>query len=155
MQNESDGFTSIASILSGLPRISVIEILDWMHRYSRIFEPQLLRCLIDYEAGPLQALERLKEEVKFFPFERIIDRLHVSAELIPIKKAFDDMEQERAFELEQRKMQYEGMISRKAAIGKSIGFLPLQATFALYLMVPFAYMAVSQLGNLSGVTNGL
>lgn len=155
MQNESDGFTAIVSILAALPRISVIEILDWMHRYSRIFEPQLLRCLMDYEAGPLQALEQLKEEVKFVPLERVIDRLLVAAELIPVRKAFDDIENERAFELEQRKLQYEGMISRKVSIGKLIGFLPLQATFALYLMVPFAYMAVQQLGNLSGVTNGL
>lgn len=155
MQNESDGFTAIVSILAGLPRISVLEIIDWMHRYSRIFEPQLMRCLIDYEAGPLQALEKLKEEVKFLPLERIIDRLHVAAELIPIRKAFDDIEQERSFELEQRKLQYEAMIGRKISIGKLIGFLPLQATFALYLMVPFAYMAVSQLGDLNGVTGGL
>ncbi|CAH1207732.1 hypothetical protein PAECIP111893_02766 [Paenibacillus plantiphilus] len=155
MQNEADGFTAVVSILSGLPRISVIEILDWMHRYSHIFEPQLLRCLIDYEAGPWTALERLKEEVKFIALERIIDRLQVAAELIPIKKAFDDIEKERSFDLEQRKLQYEGMINRKISIGKMIGFLPLQATFALYLMVPFGYMAIQQLGDLAGVTGGL
>ncbi len=155
MQNETDGFTAIVSILAGLPRMSVIEILDWMHRYSRIFEPHLMRCLVDYESGPWQALERFKEEAKFLPLERIIDRLQASAELIPIKQAFDDIEQERAFDLEQRKLQYEQMIGKKVSIGKLIGFLPLQATFLLYLMVPFGYMAFNQLGDLSSLTGGL
>jgi hypothetical protein len=155
MQNEVDGLAGIVSILSAIPRISVNEMLDWMHRYSHIFEPQLLRCLIDYEAGPWQALERLKDETRFIPLERIIDRLQVAADLIPVKQAFEDIEQERSFELEQRKLKYEQMINRKVSIGKMIGFLPLQAAFLLYLMVPFGYMAFHQLGQLNEITSKL
>ncbi|WP_159887532.1 hypothetical protein [Paenibacillus puerhi] len=155
MQNEVDGFTAIVSMLSSIPRISVKEMLDWMHRYSIIFEPQLLRCVIDYEAGPSYALDNLRDETKFQPLERIIDRLQVAADLIPVKKAFEDIEQERIFELEQRKLKYEQMIKRKVSIGKFVGFLPLHATFALYLMIPFGYMAFQQLGELSSVTNNI
>jgi len=155
MQNEVDGFYSIVSMLSGIPRINVYEMLEWLHRYSYIFELQLLRSLMDYESGPWQALERLKEEVRFPSFERIIDRLQVSTELIPIRKAFDDIEQERGFAMEQRKLMYEQMVGRKASMGKLIGFLPLQATFVIYLLMPFGYMAFNQLGELSKIMGGI
>lgn len=153
MQNEVDGFNSIVMMLSKIERISVYEIIDWLHRYSYIFESQLLRCLLDYEAGAWQALERLKDECNFVPLERIVDRLQVAAELIPIKDAFDDMEQERAFAMDQRKLHYEIMVSRKSNLGKLIGFIPLQATFVMYLLVPFGYLAFTQLGELSVITN--
>ncbi|WP_166244086.1 hypothetical protein [Paenibacillus turpanensis] len=155
MQNEVDGFYSIVGMLSGMSRISVYEILEWMHRYSYIFEKQLFRCLMDYESGSWQALERLKDEVRFPPFERIIERLQVSTELIPIKKAFDDFEQERSFAMEQRKLMYEQMVNRKASIGKLVGFLPLQATFVVYLLVPFCFMAFQQLGELNKLTGSM
>ncbi|WP_152392580.1 hypothetical protein [Paenibacillus guangzhouensis] len=153
MQNEVDGYNSIVMMLSKIERISVFEMIDWLHRYSYIFESQLLRCLLEYEAGAWQALERLKDECNFVPLERIVDRLQVAAELIPIKDAFDDMEQERVFAMDQRKLHYEIMVSRKSTLGKLIGFLPLQATFVMYLLVPFGYLAFVQLGELNVVTN--
>ncbi|MDH6373863.1 hypothetical protein M2444_005706 [Paenibacillus sp. PastF-3] len=152
MQNEVDGFNTLSMMLSQFPNISVYEMIEWLHRYSYIFERQLLRCMLDYEAGGWSAIENLKEDARFVPLERLADRLQVAADLIPVKKAFDDMDAERAFAMDQRKEHYEKVISRKSTLGKMFGFLPMQATFTLYLLLPFVYMAFQQLGDLTVVT---
>lgn len=54
--------------------------------------------------------------------------------------------------MDQRKEHYEKVISRKSTLGKMFGFLPMQATFTLYLLLPFVYMAFQQLGDLTVVT---
>ncbi|WP_405109852.1 hypothetical protein MHH28_32135 [Paenibacillus sp. FSL K6-1217] len=152
MQNEVDGFNTLSMMLSQFPNISVYEMIEWLHRYSYIFERQLLRCMLDYEAGGWDAIDQLKEDARFVPLERLADRLQVAADLIPVKKAFDDMDAERAFAMDQRKEHYEKVISRKNTLGKMFGFLPMQATFTLYLLLPFVYMAFQQLGDLTVVT---
>lgn len=152
MQNEVDAFNTLSMMLSQFPNISVFEMVEWLHRYSYIFERQLLRCMLDYETGAWEALETLKEDARFVPLERLADRLQVAAELIPVKNAFDDMESERIFAMEQRKEHYERVITQKSTLGKIFGFLPLQATFTLYLLLPFVYMAFQQLGDLTVVT---
>ncbi|AIQ46199.1 hypothetical protein R70723_10105 [Paenibacillus sp. FSL R7-0273] len=152
MQNEVDAFNTLSMMLSQFPNISVYEIIEWLHRYSYIFERQLLRCMLDYEAGGWNAIEKLKEDARFVPLERLADRLQVAADLIPVKKAFDDMDAERTFAMDQRKEHYEKVISRKSTLGKMFGFLPMQATFTLYLLLPFVYMAFQQLGDLTVVT---
>ncbi|OXM15546.1 hypothetical protein [Paenibacillus herberti] len=153
MQNEVDGFNTLSMMLSQFPSISVYEIIEWLHRYSFIFRRPLLRCMLDYEAGSWQALEQLKEDARFVPLERLADRLQVAADLIPVQKAFDDMEAERAFAMEQRREHYERVISRKSTLGKLVGFLPIQATFTLYLLLPFVYMAFQQLNDLNVITS--
>ncbi|WP_338554571.1 hypothetical protein [Paenibacillus sp. KS-LC4] len=153
MQNEVDGFNTLSMMLSNFPNISVYEIIEWLHRYSYIFERQLLRCMLDYEAGAWGAIEQLKDDARFVPLERLADRLQVAADLIPVKEAFDDMEAERAFAMDQRKEHYEKTISTKSTLGKMFGFLPIQATFALYLLLPFAYMAFQQLSDLTILTS--
>ncbi|MRN53051.1 hypothetical protein [Paenibacillus monticola] len=152
MQNEVDGYNTLSMMLSQFPNMSVFEMIEWLHRYSYIFERQLLRCMLDYEAGAWNAIENLKEDARFVPLERLADRLQVAADLIPVKKAFDDMDAERAFAMDQRKEHYEKVISRKSTLGKIFGFLPMQATFTLYLLLPFVYMAFQQLGDLTVVT---
>lgn len=153
MQSEVDGFNTLAMMLSNFPSISVYEIIEWLHRYSSLFERQLLRCMLDYEVGAWEALENLKEDARFVPLERLADRLQVAADLIPIKNAFDDMEAERAFAMDQRKEHYEQTVSKKSTLGKMFGFLPIQATFMLYLLLPFCYMAFQQLNELTIVTS--
>jgi hypothetical protein len=155
MQNEVDGFYNIVMILSRIERITVYEILEWIHQYSYIFEKQLNRCLIDYEAGAWQALENLKDEARFVPLERLADRLQVASELIPIKKAFEDLRQERAFAMDERRLYYEKMLTNRKAIAEFIGLIPLGATVFLYLLIPFVYLAFEQLRDMIIITDSM
>ncbi|WP_128896795.1 hypothetical protein [Longirhabdus pacifica] len=155
MQNEVDSFTNIVMMLSKIDRISVYDLLEWLQRYSYIFEYPLLRCLLDYESGAWHALQKLKEEVKFTSMQQLIDRLQVAADLVPVREAFDDIEQERSFAIDQRKLHYEKMVSDRTHLGQLIGFIPLHATFILYLLIPFVYLAMEQLGDMTSITNQL
>ncbi|MCY9760611.1 hypothetical protein M5X06_00045 [Paenibacillus alvei] len=155
MQNEVDGFYTNVMMLARFPGINVYEIVEWLHRYSYIFQDQLLKCLLDYEAGAWDALERLKDDVHFVPLERLADRLQAAAELIPVKNAFDDMYVEREFAMDQRKEHNEKTINNKEVLGTMIGWLPMHATLLLYLGFPFGYLAFEQLGDLTIITSNL
>ncbi|NEZ44392.1 hypothetical protein [Paenibacillus alvei] len=155
MQNEVDGFYTNVMMLARFPGINVYEIVEWLHRYSYIFQEELLRCLLDYDAGAWDALEKMKDDVHFVPLERLVDRLQAAAELIPVKSAFDDMYVEREFAIEQRKEHNEKTINNKVVIGTLIGWLPMNATLILYLAFPLGYLAFEQLGDLTIVTSNL
>jgi hypothetical protein len=155
MQNEVDGFYSIVGMLCGIERIMVYEILEWMHRYSSIFAVSLSKCTMNYESGPLEALEEFKEDSKFPPLERIVERLKNSVERIPVKDAFDDLGEEREHAAEERKLEYEKMVTYRVTVGKWIGFAPMSVVVAMYLLAPFCYIAVKQFSDVSKVMGGI
>lgn len=155
MQNEVDGFNTSVMMLSNIPTVSVYEIIEWMHRDSYIFRDQLMTCLLDYESGAMDALERLKDEVHFDPLEHLVERLQEAVDRIPIKDAFDDMKIEREFAMAEREEHFEEVIERKASLAKMAGFTPLGATFILYLFIPFLYLMFQEMGNLTKITGGM
>ncbi len=145
MKHEVDQFHAVIAMLSEMDRISVEQLLEWMERFAFIFKEPLQQCLLHYEHGAEQALERLKEEAPFAPFARIVDRLQLAAESVPIRRAFDDLESEREFMREQRKQDYERLIETKAGWGKMIGFAPMVSLIFLYLVFPLVYVSLSQM----------
>jgi hypothetical protein len=145
MKHEVDQFHAVIAMLSEMDRISVEQLLEWMERFAFIFKEPLQQCLLHYEHGAEQALERLKEEAPFAPFVRIVDRLQLAAESVPIRRAFDDLESEREFMREQRKQDYERLIETKAGWGKMIGFAPMVSLIFLHLVFPLVYVSLSQM----------
>jgi hypothetical protein len=145
MKHEVDQFHAVIAMLSEMDRISVEQLLEWMERFAFIFKEPLQQCLLHYEHGAEQALERLKEDAPFVPFVRIVDRLQLAAESVPIRRAFDDLESEREFMREQRKQDYERLIETKAGWGKMIGFAPMVSLIFLYLVFPLVYVSLSQM----------
>ena len=57
-------------------------------------------------------------------------------EKIPIREAFDELDNEREYYQAKRKESNERLIKRKGMIGKAIGFTPLVLLFVGYLIVP-------------------
>lgn len=147
MQNEVNQFHTIIAMLSEIDRVSVEVILEWMARFASIFKAPLHKCVMNYESGAEQALEQLKIDAPFTPLVRIVEKLQLSVEKIPIKQAFDDLESERTYYYEQRKQEYERMIDNKAGWGRMIGFAPMYAVIFLYLVFPFVYMSIQQMGT--------
>ncbi|AOZ91106.1 hypothetical protein [Paenibacillus crassostreae] len=146
MQNEVDQFHTIIAMLSEIDRVSVEIILEWMERFSSIFKAPLHTCIINFESGAEQSLEKLKIDAPFVPLVRTVESLLLAVERIPIKQAFDDLESERNYNYEQRKLNYERMIDSKANWGRIIGFSPLYTVIFLYLVIPLIYMSFTQMG---------
>lgn len=146
MQNEVDQFHTIIAMLSEMERISVENIVEWLERFALIFKAPIHTCVMNYESGAEEALEQLKLDIPFTPMVRTVDKLLLAVERIPIKQAFDDLETERAYYFEQRKLDYERTLDTKAGWGKIIGFAPMYSIVFLYIVIPFVYMSFQQLG---------
>jgi len=93
MEDEVMQFQTIILMLMRIERVNVEIILEWLERYSNIFRDPISKCVNDYESGPWEALEAMKEEVTYQEFIRIIESLQAAVEKIPIKEAFDELEE--------------------------------------------------------------
>lgn len=147
MQNEVDQFHTIISILAEFERMSVETIMEWMERFAIIFQEQIKNGLNNYSGGAIEALETMKQEAPFVSFVRIIEKLQLAVEKIPVKDAFDDLEMAREYYMEKRKEHNSRVIDQKAAYGKVIGFIPFSYIVFLDLVAPMLYLSVAQMGQ--------
>lgn len=145
MKHEVYQFHTVLSMLRDMDRMSVEGMLEWMERFSMIFKIPLQRCILHYDHGAEKALHVLKEDILFAEFQRIVDKLLLAVEKIPIAQAFDDLESEMSFYFEQRKQEYEKIIDTKAGWGRIIGFAPMYALIFLYLVIPLIGMSFMQM----------
>ncbi len=147
MEDEVMQFQTIILMLMRIERVNVEIILEWLERYSSIFRAPITKCVNNYEAGPWEALEAMKEEVSYIQFIRIIESLQAAVEKIPIRDAFDELDSERDYYQEKRKESNDRLIKRKGMIGKGIGFVPMITMFVLYLIVPLVFIGLTSMGT--------
>ena len=147
MEDEVMQFQTIILMLMKIERVNVEIILEWLERYSNIFKEPISKCVNNYESGPWEALEELKNDVSFVPLIRIIESLQAAVEKIPIADAFDELDTERAYYQEKRKESNERLIAKKGRIGKAIGFAPMILLFVGYLIVPLVVIGLLNMMN--------
>ena len=147
MEDEVMQFQTIILMLMRIERVNVEIILEWLERYSNIFRDPISKCVNDYESGPWEALEAMKEEVNYQQFIRIIESLQAAVEKIPIKDAFDELDTEREYYQAKRKESNERLISRKGMIGKVIGFAPMVLLFVGYLIIPLVFIGLTSMSS--------
>ena len=142
MEDEVMQFQTIILMLMKIERVNVEIILEWLERYANIFKDPITKCVNNYEAGPWEALEEMKNDIENPQLIRIVEGLQAAVEKIPIADAFDELDTERAYYQEKRKDSNERLISRKGMIGKVIGFAPMIVLFVGYLIVPLVVIGM-------------
>lgn len=147
MEDEVMQFQTIILMLMRIERVNVEIILEWLERYSNIFKDPISKCVNNYESGPWEALEAMKEDVTYQQFIRIIESLQAAVEKIPIKDAFDELDTERDYYQAKRKESNERLISRKGMIGKGIGFTPMVLLFVGYLIIPLVFIGLTSMST--------
>lgn len=147
MENEVMQFQTIILMLMKIERVNVEMILEWLERYSNIFREPISKCVNNYESGPWEALEELKNDISFQQLIRIVESLQAAVEQIPIREAFDELDTERGYHQEKRKEANERMISKKSMIGKVIGFAPMVVLFVGYLIVPLVAIGMTSMSE--------
>ena len=147
MEDEVMQFQTIILMLMRIERVNVEIILEWLERYSNIFNSQITRCVNNYEAGAWEALEELKNDISYMPLIRIVESLQAAVEKIPIKDAFDELDSEREYYRDKRKESNERLIKRKSMIGKVIGFAPMVCLFVFYLIVPLVFIGLTSMSS--------
>lgn len=145
MENEVMQFQTIILMLMKIERVNVEMILEWLERYSNIFKEPISKCVNNYESGPWEALEELKNDISFQQLIRIVESLQAAVEQIPIREAFDELDTERAYHQEKRKESNERTISKKSMIGKVIGFGPMVVLFVVYLIIPLVVIGMTSM----------
>ncbi len=145
MENEVMQFQTIILMLMKIERVNVEMILEWLERYANIFKEPITKCVNNYESGPWEALEELKNDISFQQLIRIVESLQAAVEKIPIREAFDELDTERAYHQEKRKESNERTISKKSMIGRVIGFAPMVLLFVGYLIVPLCAIGLTSM----------
>jgi len=147
MEDEVMQFQTIIMMLMKIERVNVEIILEWIERYSNMFREPISKCVNNFESGPWEALEELKNDVTYLPLIRIIESLQAAVEKIPIADAFDELDTERAYYQEKRKESNERLIARKGRIGKVIGFAPMIVLFVGYLIAPLVIIGLTSMSQ--------
>ena len=145
MEDEVMQFQTIILMLMKIERVNVEIILEWLERYANIFKEPISKCVNNYESGPWEALEQLKEDVSYQQFIRIVESLQAAVEKIPIADAFDELDTEREYYQARRKESNERLISKKGMIGKGIGFAPMVILFVGYLIIPLVFIGMTSM----------
>ncbi len=145
MEDEVMQFQTIILMLMKIERVNVEIILEWLERYANIFKEPISKCVNNYESGPWEALEQLKEDVSYQEFIRIVESLQAAVEKIPIADAFDELDTERDYYQAKRKESNERLISKKGMIGKGIGFAPMIVLFVGYLIIPLVFIGMTSM----------
>ena len=151
MEDEVMQFQTIILMLMRIERVNVEIILEWLERYANIFKEPIAKCVNNYEAGAWEALEELKNETNYQQFIRIVESLQAAVEKIPIRDAFDELDSERDYYQAKRRESNDRLIAKKARVGRILGFIPMVAMFALYLIAPLVFIGLTSMS--SSMTN--
>jgi len=136
MEDEVIQYKSIISMLMYIDRMTIRTILEWMEAFSNIFQKSLQKCLNDLQEGDVESLEKLKKDEPFQPFVRLIESIQV-CDVLPIERAFDEIENDSNEYQENRKIDNEILTKDRAVIGKVIASIPAAITISFYLIIPW------------------
>ncbi|WP_461613210.1 hypothetical protein [Clostridium sp. Marseille-QA1073] len=147
MDTEVFQFYTIILLLMHHEKASIEMILEWMERFSDIFKNPIRKCQSNLQNGTVEALEQLKEDVKYKPFSKIIDNLIIS-EKIKLWEAFESLESEREFFEEERKELNKRIVHERVSLGELLGFIPMYVTVVIYFVLPLVWTSYIELDNI-------
>ena len=143
---EFDYYETILLLLSRVPYIDGVEMMERMEEGSVLYQEVLGKSLLSVYAGEEEMLENLREEGKNTRLQQIAENFIVSDQ-IGMKEAFQDCLMNRKNQQEQRKQENETIVKKRATLAQAIAFLPLSFIIGIYLIVPVVMESMSQLSG--------
>lgn len=141
-------FQNLMLILMHMDGITVVEILEWMERFSFCFKEDIAECRVNLSQGERLALTTMKNQATYEPFSDFIDNL-ISIDRVGVAEAFDEIQTDREYYKEKRQVDADERIKKNSAKAKLLSFLPLACTIGLYLIGPLIRYAVNMLGTMT------
>ncbi len=135
----------IILVLMQSKHTEIEDLLVWMERFSLAHREALNRAIMNYDSGSEKALEELKKSSEDEEFRKIIDHMIGAEKSVSIKNAFSELESEKKYYEEKRRIVYNRIIDKKIGIGKIIGFIPIYSLILIYFMFPLVYVSVSEM----------
>lgn len=147
MDTEVFQFYTIILLLMHHEKASIEMILEWMERFSDVFKNPIRKCQNNLQNSTVEALEQLKEDVKYKPFNKIVDNLIIS-EKIKLWQAFESLESEKEFFEEERKELNKRIVHERVSLGELLGFIPMYVTVVIYFVLPLVWTSYIELDNI-------
>jgi len=144
MEDEVVQFQSVILVLMHVERMTVEKVLEWMLMFSRIFEPSLRKCVNEMPLDYDKALGDLKEDEPYEIFGRLVNGL-IMSDKIGIKRAFNNLKNDRLNYQETRKVENSIMADNRGAFGQLIMMVPIGLVTAFWLVLPFLMAAIGDL----------
>lgn len=146
-QSEVERFHSIILTIMYVPQMGADDILIWLERFSTFYSKDLQRAILDFDSGGLQALQRLSDANDSKEFDKIITQLMLAVESLSIEKAFEELDAEKSFYQEKRKLSQDRMVQKKIYLGQVIGFAPVYCALIFYFTIPMLYASVQEMNR--------
>lgn len=153
MEREVYQLLVLIAILRDFEGMSVSIILNWLQRFSVAFKKSITVAIEEFDSGQEMALVKLSENNTFEPFQQIVERLKLTIVRLSIKEAFNDIEMEREFYLEQRREDQKRSLEKKTQIGEFLGLGPMVCLVFIYLIFPIIYIGVNESKNMINMFN--
>ena len=147
MKGEVLGLQSMILLLTDVPNITIMQVLDILGSCGELFQKELLQCADEYAAEDVTALEQLFENAEHPAFREFAARI-LASERIGIKAAFEELAMDRVFFREQISLEREQEQKKKAANAQLMVFLPMAFLLFVYLIIPFLGISMKQMGNI-------
>ncbi len=140
-------FQLIILMLMQSKNISIEDLLVWMERFSLSHKEILNRAIMNYDSGSESVLHKLKNLSLEDEFRKIVDHLLSVDGSVSIKVAFSELENEKKYYEEKRKITYRRIIDKKISLGRIFGFVPIYSLILVYFMLPLVYVSISEMNE--------
>jgi hypothetical protein len=137
-------FQTIILMLMHIDRITVAELLVQMEHFAVSFKTEIYELANMLSFKGMDTFREAKGKTGFHPYEKLLESM-IACDTMPVYKAFEDVEADRAYYLDKHKQDNEELIQKKSLIAKTIAFLPLCLIIILKLIVPFVVQGIQGL----------
>lgn len=155
LEHEISQFQTIITMLLHVQHLTVLDLLEWMERFSSIFKEPLQKALLNYDSGAYETLEALKRETSYHDFQKLIEKLQSACEGLSIVQAFDDFDSEKSYYQERKKRMNMELVARKINLGQLVGFMPCYSFLVIYMMAPMMWSSLSEMQIYFNTLQGL
>ncbi len=131
-------FQSVVIMERQLQGITILSLLEDMEVFSSLFKGILRRCINSYSGGPVQALQKMKEEGGRLhsSFAELADSF-LSVDEVGVSLAFAEVENNRILLEKMSRLEAEISMERKKDSTDLLSRLPMVLAVGAYFVIPF------------------
>ncbi|MBE5950019.1 MAG: hypothetical protein E7260_00345 [Lachnospiraceae bacterium] len=137
-EEEIRQFQSVLLMERRIEDMTIQELLEDMEIFSRIFRPELRKCMNSYSIGPKEALLRLRKEAGdiHYGFRDIADGF-LAVDDVGIQNAFAEVENNREMLEKMSQLEAEIQLRNKRDGIDILARIPMCLTLGAYFILPF------------------
>ena len=131
-------FQSVLCMERRMTDNTIIELLEDMEIFSRLFRAELRNCINSYAAGPEKALRRLRENGRNLhpAFAELADGF-LAVDEVGIRKAFAEVENNRDRLEKMSRLEAEIQLEKRKDGIDLLSKIPMMITLGAYFIIPF------------------